>query len=153
MPAGALPPPDRIALAHPATDRDAVLAAAAALLAPLAGASTERIASALARREALASTGIGHGVALPHARLADVDAPVSALLQLSTPVDFAAPDGQAVDLVFALLVPDTQVQAHLARLAALVERLGDPAFRDALRTAATRDAMLAALARPLPRVA
>ena len=61
---------------------------------------------ALLGREKLGSTGLGHGVALPHGRLASCEQPVGALLVLAEPIDFDAVDGQPVDLLFAMLVPE-----------------------------------------------
>jgi PTS system nitrogen regulatory IIA component len=130
---------DRIAQLASAGDRDAVIDAAARLL---AGAAAPQDAVALIRdslhaREALATTAIGHGVALPHGRIPDLEDTRCAFLQLATPVDFGALDGQPVDLVVAMAVPEHFAQEHLHRLAEVAERFSDPHFRAALRAART----------------
>ena len=113
-----------------------VLDAAAWLLAD--GGNTASIALALREREARASTALGHGVALPHARVAGLDECRAAFLRLQHPVDSGAPDGEPVDLVLALLVPEHEVSAQVQRLAEIAERFADPDYRAALREA--RDA-------------
>ncbi len=72
-------------------------------------------------RERLGSTGLGHGVAIPHGRCARLTSATGAFLRLGEPVDFNAPDGQPVDLVFALVVPEHFPQQHLMLLS--VEKL------------------------------
>ncbi len=86
----------------------------------------------LLRREQLGSTALGHGVALPHGRLPDLDHPLGALLRLAEPTDFDAIDEQPVSLVFALLVPDEENEQHLNILARLARMLDDPTFRQEL---------------------
>lgn len=141
------------------TDGDArrrVLEAAARLLAgrgdPLP------ITRALREREGLASTALGDGVAIPHARDADIDECRGAFLRLSRPVDFGAADGQPVDLVLALLVPARDIEAQLVRLSELAERFADADFRRVLREAADVEALCGHLLAgthpaPLPRAA
>ena len=90
-------------------------------------------------REKLGSTGLGHGVALPHARLSGVARPIGALLRLGTGVDFDAPDRGRVDLVFGLLVPEDSTSEHLQLLAQLASRFSDEQLRDALRGIDTPD--------------
>jgi len=99
------------------------------------------IRDSLRAREALASTAIGHGVALPHGRIADLEDTRCAFLQLSPAVDFGALDGQPVDLVVAMAVPEHFAQEHLHRLAEVAERFSDPGFRAALRAARTPTAL------------
>jgi len=70
------------------------------------GISQNDIVDALICREKLGSTGLGKGVAIPHGRITHLEQPVCAFVKLATPVDFDATDGQPVDLVFALLVPE-----------------------------------------------
>ncbi len=93
----------------------------------------------LVAREKLGSTGLGHGVAIPHGRLAeDADgalgtSAVGAFLKLKNPVDFDAPDQQKVDLVFGLLVPPDSTDEHLQILSRLAELFSQPDVRAALR--------------------
>lgn len=88
----------------------------------------------LIARERLGSTGLGQGIALPHCRLANIDRPVAALVKLDEAVDFESPDRQPVDLMFALVVPETATDEHLQLLSAVVER-----FNDTDKVAALRD--------------
>lgn len=77
--------------------------------------------NALQDRESLGPTGVGHGVALPHARIEGLDRVVGAFLRLDTPLDFDAVDRQPVDLIFALFAPAESGVDHLKALA-LVSR-------------------------------
>jgi PTS system nitrogen regulatory IIA component len=134
-----------------AMDRDAVLDAAAGMLAcRQAGADDLRIS--LQARERLGSTAIGHGIAIPHGRSPTLEAPRGALLRLQPAVDFNASDGQEVDLVFAMAVPDHYTHQHLMLLSELAERFSDERFRTALRNAPDARAMRALLLdqTPLP---
>ena len=114
--------------------RDQVLDAAAGLLAAAPGAA-KAIAGGLRTREAVGSTGIGRGVAIPHCRSDACHVPVGAFLRLGRPVDFRAHDGQPVDLVFAMALPEGDAQRHLDTLSELAGRFADAGFRDALRAA------------------
>lgn len=117
-----------------APDREAVLDAAAGLLA-CREAGADELRSSLLARERLGSTAIGHGIAIPHGRSPTLDAPRGVLLRLEPAVDFDAGDGQAVDLVFAMAVPDHYTHQHLMLLSELAERFSDDRFRVALRQA------------------
>ncbi len=98
------------------------------------------IFDALITRERLGSTALGHGVALPHSRLAAIEEPIAAMITLSDGVDFEAQDGQPVDLLIGLLVPERCNDEHLKILAALAQRFSDHYFRDELRTFGTGQA-------------
>ena len=78
-------------------------------------------------------------MAIPHARIAGIDESRCAFLRLSQAIDFNAADGQPVDLVLALAVPEHYVQQHLELLADLAERFADPGYRADLRAAPTID--------------
>lgn len=109
------------------------------------------IFDALITRERLGSTALGHGVALPHSRLADIKEPIAAMITLSDGVDFEAQDGQPVDLLIGLLVPERCNDEHLKILAALAQRFSDNYFRDELRTFGTGQAeALYAFLQPAP---
>ncbi len=123
-----------------AVDRDAVLEAAAGMLA-CRQAGAEDLRSSLQARERLGSTAIGHGIAIPHGRSPTLDSPRGVLLRLEPAVDFEASDGQPVDLVFAMAVPDHYTHQHLMLLSELAERFSDAGFRNALRDAADAPAM------------
>ena len=88
---------------------------------------------ALQERESLGPTGVGNGVALPHARLDGLDAVVGALVLLEKPVDFNAVDRQPVDLAFALFAPRDAGVEHLKALALVSRTLRDPSVCAKLR--------------------
>jgi PTS system nitrogen regulatory IIA component len=93
------------------------------------------VLSALLNREGLGSTGIGGGVALPHARFHQVDKPFGILVRLRKPIDFDAVDGKPVDTVVLLLLPDAPDGDRLGALACVARKLRDPAVMAALRRA------------------
>ena len=93
----------------------------------------DEIFDSLVSREKLGSTGLGKGVALPHGRMALLDKPVCAFLKLDNPVDFDAADGQPVDLVFALLVPEDSTEEHLQVLSMIAELFSNPSFCSSIR--------------------
>jgi PTS system nitrogen regulatory IIA component len=88
-------------------------------------------------RERLGSTGLGDGVAIPHCRLVGQTEAVGAFVKLDTPLDFDAPDGVPVDLIFVLVVPEHAAKGHLELLAQLAGVFGDDAHRRALRACST----------------
>ena len=87
--------------------------------------SKDIISDALLERENLGPTGVGNGVALPHARIAGIDSVVGMFVRLETPLDFDAADRQPVDLVFALLAPEDAGVEHLKALALVSRTLRD----------------------------
>jgi nitrogen PTS system EIIA component len=92
----------------------------------------------LLAREELGSTGMGRGIAIPHARIAGLSRPHGLLVRLSRPIDFAAIDESPVDLVCLLLTPASAEAAHLPALACLSRRLRETGVAERLRAA--RDA-------------
>lgn len=88
----------------------------------------------LVARERLGSTGLGHGVAIPHARLKNLDHPICAFIRLKHGVDFDAVDGQPVDMLCALLVPERSTEEHLELLSVLAEMFSDEGFSRQLRS-------------------
>jgi PTS system nitrogen regulatory IIA component len=145
MPFQSLLAADRIVLLVEAGDRDGVLDAAARLLSDASPATTQAIGESLRKRERLGSTGIGHGIAIPHGRTNAFDHARAAFLRLRTPVDFGASDGQPVDMVFAMAVPEHFTQEHLQLLAQIAEHFADDTFRAAVRNARDVDALRALL--------
>lgn len=89
----------------------------------------------LCARERLGSTALGHGVAIPHGRTPGLATATGAFVRLREPLDFGAPDGEPVDLVFALAVPEHFTHQHLVLLSQLAEMFGDGDFRGQLRAA------------------
>jgi PTS system nitrogen regulatory IIA component len=89
----------------------------------------------LTEREALGSTGFGRGIAIPHGRISGISAPVSVIVQLQHPVDYGAVDAQPVDLIWALLSPETQGASHLKALAYVSRMLRKESLVQQLRGA------------------
>lgn len=85
-----------------------------------------QVVEALRERESLGPTAVGHGVALPHARMTDIDAVKGVFMRIERPIDFGAADRQPVDLVFALFAPETGGVDHLKALAVVSRTLRDP---------------------------
>lgn len=92
-------------------------------------------------RERLGSTGIGHGVAIPHCRVENCAGTVGALITLAEPIDFDAIDSQPVDILFAMLVPEDAHDEHLQTLATLAGALNNPEYRQRLRKAESDQAL------------
>ena len=103
------------------------------------------ILDALAEREAAGSTGVGHGVAVPHARLDRLERMRGVFLRLENPVEFASVDDQPVDLIFALFAPRDAGAEHLRALARVSRLLRQSDLRKQLRQAQTSDAIHALL--------
>jgi len=97
------------------------------------------VSDSLFARERLGSTGLGHGVAIPHGRIKGLKAPMAAVLQLSAPIGFDAPDAQPVNLLIFLLVPEAATQKHLEILSEIAELLSDAELRERLKTAASAE--------------
>lgn len=93
-------------------------------------------------RERLGSTGLGHGIALPHARVHEITQSIGAFVSVAAGLDYDAVDGEPVDLAFALLVPDAATEEHLQLLAQLAGRFNDPQLRKRLREASSAVAIL-----------
>lgn len=137
--------PDRIALDRTVSSKKSLLEAAARLLGGAADAAPGRdIFHGLCQRERLGSTGLGHGVAIPHCRV-EQDSASGALVRLTRPIDFDSPDAEPVDLFFALAVPSTCSEGHLKLLAGIAELFSDPEQRARLRELDDADEVLRAL--------
>jgi PTS system nitrogen regulatory IIA component len=100
--------------------------------------SARTLFDGLMNRERLGSTALGEGVAIPHCRT-ECDAILGAFLRLSEPVDYDAPDGEGVDLLFVLVVPPEESSTHLEVLAALARLFQDPENRKLLRRQTSDD--------------
>jgi PTS system nitrogen regulatory IIA component len=133
MPFIDLLPPERVRTDLVASDKASLIARLAELLASEGDATTVR--AALEARERLGSTGLGHGVAIPHGRSAALAEARAAFVRLASPVDFGAGDGQPVDLIAALIVPEHFTDQHLKLLAELAEIFSDAHLTEALRHA------------------
>lgn len=111
------------------------------------GLSDSRVLEALLEREALGSTGLGAGVAVPHARLEGVERVTAVFVRLDAPVAWGAVDDRPVDLLFALFAPPSDGAEHLRALAAVSRALRSPEMREQLRQARTTDAIRALFVR------
>lgn len=110
-------------------------------------ADSSPVMDALMERETLGSTGLGSGVAVPHARLPGLEHIFAVLVRLDAPVAFDAVDDQPVDLLLGLFAPVEDGAGHLRALAAASRALRVPELRQRLRQAQSRDAVRALLVR------
>lgn len=92
------------------------------------------VTDSLFARERLGSTGLGHGVAIPHGRIKGLKQPQAALLRLRSPIGFDAPDGEPVSLIISLLIPQNNAQQHLEILSDIAHILGDAQLREKIKT-------------------
>ena len=130
-----------IAARASAAGKRQVLAAVAEIAARQFGLHASYVLDCLLEREDQGSTGVGHGVAAPHARLEGIDRIRGVFLRLETPVDFQSIDEQPVDLIFALFAPEKAGAEHLRALARVSRLLRQEGLRDQLRKALTPDAI------------
>lgn len=117
-----------------ADSRTKVLRALCDKLAELTGLDARDIFEAIMERERLGSTGVGDGVAIPHARIAGITKPIGAFARIATRCDFEAIDDRPCDLVFMLLAPLQEGGDHLRALAQVARTFRDPALRETLRS-------------------
>jgi PTS system nitrogen regulatory IIA component len=129
-----------------ASQKGPLLQELAARAAASLGLPTDRLTSYLMKREDLGSTGIGNGIAIPHARLPDLTRPYGLLAKLKQGIEFDAIDGQAVDVVFVLLLPAAVESDALAALALVARTLRSPDTRARLRAARNPAELYAAMA-------
>jgi len=107
----------------------------AILLAARHGLSKTLVLESLIVREQLGSTGVGHGVAIPHARMSQCAVPAAAFVRTKFAIPFDAPDGKPASVFLGLIVPNKATERHLQLLATAAGMLGDRTFRDKLKTA------------------
>jgi len=117
------------------------------------GLDEQDLFSALQERELLGATGMGKGVAIPHARLEKLDRVYGAFFALEQPVDFESVDRQPVDLVFTLLAPTHAGAEHLKALARVSRTFRDEQMREKLRSTMDPSALYAILPEPAASVA
>ena len=130
--------PARVAVSSGISSKKGVLEELARLIAEDTSDLTQtEIFDSLCARERLGSTGLGHGVAIPHGRLKGGKQTLGAFIQLHDGVDYDAVDQQPVDLLFALLVPEESTDEHLQILARLAEMFSDTDLVARLRRASS----------------
>lgn len=134
--------PSRVVGGVKATSKKRALEAVSALLAKSDPNLTDaEVFDCLLAREKLGSTGMGHGVAIPHGRSKKGTRAVGAFIQLEKGVDYDAVDSQSVQLLFALIVPLKSTEEHLQILATLAEMFSDTGFREQLAKAPSSQAL------------
>lgn len=99
------------------------------------GIARSAVYDALFAREKLGSTGLGQGIAIPHGRIKGLKETLGGFMRLTTPVQFDAPDGKPVSLIFVLLVPEAATERHLQILSELAQMFSDRPFREQLSEA------------------
>jgi nitrogen PTS system EIIA component len=127
--------PSDIMIDVAAADKQKLLLALARKAGAIIDVSPEQVLAELQKREELGSTGVGGGVALPHARFHQIGRPTGMLLRLRKPIGFDAVDEEPVDIVFLLLLPEASEGEQLGALAAIARKLRNPEITAALREA------------------
>jgi PTS system nitrogen regulatory IIA component len=125
-------PPAQVLVSVDATSKKRAFEEAGLLFENLHGLSRALVTDSLFSRERLGSTGLGHGVAIPHGRIKGLKAPMAAVFLLANPIGFDAPDDLAVRLMIFLLVPEAATQKHLEILSEIAELLSDASLREKL---------------------
>ena len=127
-------PPAQVLVGVDATSKKRAFEEAGLLFENLHGLSRALITDSLFARERLGSTGLGHGVAIPHGRIKGLKNPLAAVLRVQQPIPFDAPDDESVALLIFLLVPEAATQRHLEILSEIAEMLSDRELRERLKT-------------------
>lgn len=140
----------RVLVDQRSTSKKRLLELLAGRLAPEGSRLDAAIYDSLCARERLGSTGLGHGIAIPHGRCPGLKEATGVFVRLAEPVDFGAPDGEPVDLVFALAVPEHFTHQHLVLLSELATLFGDEEFRRRLRAAPDAQAVHSLFAEAQP---
>ena len=131
----AILPAGQVLVSVDATSKKRAFEEAGLLFETLHGLNRALITDSLFARERLGSTGLGHGVAIPHGRIKGLKQPLAAVFQLASPIGFDAPDEQPVQLLIFLLVPEAATQKHLEILSEIAELLSDSGLRDPMKAA------------------
>lgn len=126
--------PESVKVLSSTTSKKRLLMDLADLAESVHGLKAHDVVEALLVRESLGPTGVGHGVALPHARMDGIDDVAGLFVLLEKPVDFGSVDRQPVDLAFALFAPENAGVEHLKALALVSRTLRDSAICTKLRS-------------------
>ncbi|MEZ5825373.1 MAG: PTS IIA-like nitrogen regulatory protein PtsN [Geminicoccaceae bacterium] len=137
--------PDRVLVGLEAKSKRQVLQKLASEFASRLGIDQDSVHKALLEREKLGTTGIGDGLAIPHAKLDELETVSGFFIRLDGEVDFEALDDKAVDMVFCLLAPSNSGAEHLKALARVARVFRDEALCRELRAASSSDAAFALL--------
>ena len=136
-------PADAVLLHSESGSKTAIIAE---VLAALPSVDLDAAMAVIMEREKLGSTGIGHGIAIPHGRLPDLETPITALVRHADGIDFDAIDGQPVHIVVVLLAPKDEDRSHLELLAGLARALQKESVRGAVMGAETAEEVSALFA-------
>jgi len=132
----AILPVEQVLVNVEVTSKKRAFEEAGLLFESLHGLNRALVADSLFARERLGSTGLGHGVAIPHGRIKGLKTPMAAVFQLVQPIGFDAPDEQPVNLLIFLLVPEASTQKHLEILSEIAELLSDANLREKIKACA-----------------
>jgi PTS system nitrogen regulatory IIA component len=149
MDLGDLLKPEGVSAALKVKTKKQALRALATRAAQITGLDERYVFDMLLQRERLASTAVGRGIAIPHARIDGLGQLATVFAQLDEPIEFEAPDSEPVDLVFVLLAPEHAGADHLKALARISRVLRDAQTLEKLRAARDRDALYSVLTEPL----
>ena len=130
----AILPVNQVLVDVDATSKKRVFEAAGLLFENQHAIARATVTDNLFARERLGSTGLGHGVAIPHGRIKGLKHPLAAIIRLIHPIPFDAPDEEPVNLLIFLLVPEAATQSHLEILSEIAEMLSDRELRERLLT-------------------
>ncbi|MCK5042035.1 MAG: PTS IIA-like nitrogen regulatory protein PtsN [Sphingomonadales bacterium] len=128
-----------------ANSKKQLLQELAAFGAKLTGQKEQEIFSVLLERERLGTTGVGHGVAIPHGKFSNLDKIYGVFAHMESPVDFESVDDKPVDLIFMLLVPEDAGADHLKALARISRLMRNKEVCEKLRGTDSADALYALL--------
>jgi len=128
-------PPANVVLDAESTSKKRVFERAGILFENQLQIARSKVFDSLFAREKLGSTGLGHGVAIPHGRVKGLRDAAGAFFKTQHPIAFDAPDGQPVSLIFVLLVPERATDLHLQILGELAQMFSDKDFREKLQAA------------------
>lgn len=137
--------PDAIVPALKANGKKQALQELAEKAATLTGLDERQIFDTLLQRERLGSTGVGHGIAIPHGKLPGLDRIHGVFARLAKPIEFDTLDDQPVDLIFLLLAPESAGADHLKALARIARLLREPGLAAKLRASNDANALYAVL--------
>ena len=146
----AILPVEQVLVGVDATSQKRAFEEGGLLFESLHGLSRALVTDSLFARERLGSTGLGHGVAIPHGRIKGLKAPMAAVFQLEQAIGFDAPDEQAVKLLIFLLVPEAATQKHLEILSEIAEILSNASTRDNMISSATASSLHNLISKWLP---
>ncbi|MFN4995765.1 MAG: PTS sugar transporter subunit IIA [Burkholderiales bacterium] len=146
----AILPVEQVLVGVDATSKKRAFEEAGLLFESLHGLSRALVTDSVFARERLGSTGLGHGVAIPHGRIKGLKAPMAAVFQLEQAIGFDAPDEQAVKLLIFLLVPEAATQKHLEILSEIAEILSNASTRDNMISSATASSLHNLISKWLP---